>query len=95
MKFKYIFIASVTLLNIYTFIVWLWVFNNYSNQQDKVQAFLDVFYVFKSINSLDFTLASLTLISLALAIQKFKYKIIIISIFIHMLFLLLLIWSRL
>ncbi len=95
MKAKYLFIISITFLNLYAFGVWLWVFNTYSNQKERVEAFLDSFVVFNELNCLDFILSALTLISLILAVYKFKHNVVIGSVIIHVLFLLSIVWSRL
>lgn len=95
MKLKYTFIAIVTFLNVYYFSLWLYVFKEYSNQKDRVNAFLESWHIFKEINTLDYILSFLTFISLFLSFYKFKSKVKIISIIVNILFLMFLVWSHL
>lgn len=95
MKLKNFFIVIVTTLNIYYFLLWLYIFNENTNQKDRVNAFLENWSIINNINILDFILVILTFASLFISFYKFKSKVKIISIIINILFLLFIIWSRL
>jgi len=95
MKLKRFYIVLVAILNVYYVGLWLYVFKENTNQNDRISAFLENWFFFKDIDSLDFTLAILTLTSLVISYYKFNSKVKIVSIIINVLFLILLVWFHL
>ena len=98
MKFRKEIISSlVALLNVYSFLLWIYIFNLYDTHEQRVGSFLKYWVFFKTAGELDLFLLVVTLGSLVwINFKSMKSDFFRIGISaIHIIFLLFLMWSYL
>lgn len=67
---KKFYIFSITLLNLYYFILWLYIFNSFDTQKERRLEFINKWLVFDSINFLNVFIGVATVFSVILIFNK-------------------------
>lgn len=89
------YVAVISVLNLYYFSLWIFVFNKYDTQEERVSAFLENWPLVKHLFVLNSVLFVLTFISVFVVLAVFKPKIRFLLVAIHILFLVFLAWAHL
>jgi len=94
---KKFYIFSITLLNLYYFILWLYIFNSFDTQKERRLEFINKWLVFDSINFLNVFIGVATVFSVILIFNKNNTNKYLKSLclIINILFILFVLWSGL